>query len=133
MKKFILILTLLFIAAQAMALDSGSFEITVTINKAPTIEGFTPIDGHRITEDDLLEISVIADDLNNDTLQYQFYVNGVIKQAWTADSLFSYTLTGDDIGLNSIKAEVKDNIEIVQTGEVEIYVFRKSPDLPAEE
>ena len=127
MKKIIAIWVLLFVlSAQALALDQKTIVIKVTINKAPEIGTFVPGDGYVITESDTLEISIDASDANNDTLKYQYYINGSIKEPWSTESSYSYALTKDDIGSNKIKAEVTDGLETVSTEEVEVYVFRKS-------
>lgn len=126
MKKFIFLLILGLITTPALALESGSVDVRVTINKEPYIGDFLPADGYTIEEGDTLEISVDAADPNeSDILQYQFTVNGVVKQPWNSESSFSYTLEDGDIGLNRITVEVTDGLETVQTQEVEIYVFRK--------
>ncbi|MBL7157324.1 MAG: hypothetical protein ISS92_04065 [Candidatus Omnitrophica bacterium] len=132
MKKllYIFIFLLISISTQTLALDSGSVDIKVVINKAPNIESFQPDDGYRIIEGDMLQISVIANDPNNDILQYRFIIKGIIKRPWSNEASFNYVLTGDDIGLNNIKAEVTDAIDIIQTEEIEIYVFRRPLDLP---
>jgi len=130
MKKIIITIIMILIAAQASALDTASFNINVTINKGPNILDFSPSDGYKITEESTLEISVSANDPNNDILQYQFLINNDIKQPWTNNSSFNYTLGQDDIGLNNIRVKITDGIEIVQTEEIEIYVFRKAPNLP---
>jgi len=136
MKKFILILTLLFITVQALALDSGLFEIRVTINRPPEITNFTPEDGSALTVGDELEITVVATDPNDNIQEYVFYIRNEtsdVVDSWTSEvNLINHTLAEGNIGLNSIWAEVTDDCdETVQTGEVEIFVFRKSPDLPA--
>ena len=116
-----------------MAFDpDGSIEIKVVINKGPVVQGLLPNDGDTVVEGDTLEISVTANDPNNEALEYQFFINDIIKQPWTQNSTFSYTLTGSDIGLNTIRAKVRDSLEVVQTDTVEIFVFRSSPDLPAQ-
>ncbi len=130
MKKIIITIIMVLIATQAAALDTASFNINVTVNKGPNITDFSPSDGYKVTEGDSLEISVNANDPNNDTLQYQFLINNNIKQPWSNNSSFNYTLGQNDIGLNNIRVEVTDGLETVQTEEVEIYVFRKAPNLP---
>lgn len=130
MKRLTMILIALFLCTQAFALEVETFNINITVNKPPTIEGLLPEDGFVITEGDTVEISVVATDPNDDMLQYQFLVNGAIKRPWDSEPLFSYTLGSDDIGLNKISVEVTDSLETVQTEEVEIWVFRRSPDTP---
>ena len=134
MQRFVLSIIMVFlISAQAFALDAVTVDIKVTVNQQPGIGSFLPGDGYIISEGDILEIMVNAADPNNDVLQYRYLVNDVVKNTWSAEAMFSYTLTDSDIGLNRIKAEVTDGIETVQTQQVEIYVFRKSPDLPTEQ
>jgi len=131
MKKRILpILILMLVTSRALALDKGSFEIRVTINKAPAVESFLPRDGSAINEGDTLEISVSANDPNNDVLKYRFFINGIVKRDWGASPAFSCLLGNGDIGLNRISAEVTDGIETITTEEAEVYVFRKSLALP---
>jgi len=134
MKKLIFILTMLLLCQQALALDSVTVDIRVTVQHPPDIGGFMPADGTVTTEGDTLLISVTATDPNiNDALQYQYYINGEVKAPWSAENTFSYKLTVGDVGLNTIKAEVTDTKETVATQEVEIFVFRGSPGLPDSE
>ena len=129
----ILIILLLVITRPLQAFDpDGSVEIKVVINKGPNVESFLPNDGDTIVEGDTLTISVTANDPNSDTLEYQFYINGVVKEPWTQSSTFSYTLTETDIGLNTIKAEIRDSLETIETDTVEIFVFRASPNMPTQ-
>ena len=131
MKKAFILIALLLLTTQALALDEGSFYIKVTVNHPPQLRAFGPADGTTITEGDELTISVSAEDPNRDILEYRFIVNGTEKQAWSTEQTCIYTLTSNDIGLNTIKAEVRDDMETISTPEVEIFAFRGSPDLPA--
>ena len=122
---------MVLLCQQAFALDSVTVDIKVTIQHPPNIGDFLPADGSVITEGDTLQLSVTATDPNsNDILQYQYYINDEVKEPWTTDNTFSYMITGEDVGLNTIKAEVTDGKETIQTQEVEIFVFRGSPGLP---
>jgi hypothetical protein len=114
-----------------LALDTATIEVRISINQPPVVGEFSPADGHTITEGDTLNISVAATDPNaGDVLQYRYYINGTVKEDWTAEPSYNYALTAADAGLNRIKAEITDGQKTVQTQEVEIYVFRKSPILP---
>jgi len=131
MKKLILVLTMILLSVQALALESETFVIGITINQKPVIASFAPADGHVIIQGDTLQISVTASDPNaGNVLEYQFIINDVVRKTWGNDSQFSFPLEESDTGLNSIKVEVTDGLQTVETEEVEIYVFRQSPDLP---
>lgn len=131
MKKTILVLAIVLMAAQTYALETGLFKVSFMVNRPPLIEGVEPADGGVITEGDTLEISVDASDANEDLLQYQYLINGAVKEDWTTDNTHSYTLTADDVGKNSITVRVKDPLTTVECSPpVEIYVFRASPAVP---
>lgn len=132
MKKTLLLVAMLFLCAQAVALDSKTVTIEVKVNQPPVIDGENsyPKDGYVINEGGTLQISVTADDANNDILQYRFFINDVVKRDWGTTSTFDYTPEASDIGLNTIKAEVRDGIITVQTDEVEIYIFRSTVEVP---
>lgn len=130
MKKYIFILIIILLCAQASALDSKTVAIQITINKPPSIGTFTPVDGNVVSEGDTLEISVTATDPNNDILQYRFFVNGAIKRDWGTASSFNYVLGTNDVGLNKIKAQITDNMLTVETDEVEVYAFRNTVETP---
>jgi len=123
----------IFLTAPALALDEDFFEIKVTINKVPSLSNFYPADGDTVTEGDTLNIGVEADDPNDDSLEYKFYINGEVERDWGLIPTFTYTLTSDEIGLNTIRAEITDGMEVIETDEIEIYVFRASPGFPDEQ
>jgi len=131
MKKIIKIIILsLLICARASAGPEEPVSITITINKPPSIDDFTPVDGHVVSEGDTIQISVTASDPNNDILEYRFTVNGIVKRDWGTSDTYSYVLGPSDVGLNSIKAEVRDTSVTIETGTAEVYVFANVPILP---
>lgn len=135
MKKLIFVLVGLLCASQALALDSESIRIRITINQEPVVTGLAPKDGSVVTEGDTLVISVEAQDPNTqDVLQYQYWIKDQVKQDWTTSNTFSYVPTSNDLGSNRIKVKVTDGkktIEVPQPPqEVEIYVFRSTVNVP---
>jgi hypothetical protein len=130
-KRILPVIILLAVTAQAFALNPSTVSIEVAINQPPYIGDFVPTDGSVITEGATLEVSVTAGDPNTgDILKYQYYINNVVKQAWTTASTFNYTLTTGDIGLNDIYVKVTDDIKTVQSQTAQVYVFRNTVGLP---
>ncbi len=106
--------------------DSGEYTITVTasdgeltttkevliiVNKkeeSPTIDSAKPIEtGLIIDETQAIDFSVVASDLNKDSLSYAWKLDGVDAGS---KSTYSYETTYDDAGTHTVKVEVSDGI-----------------------
>lgn len=92
---------------------------------APLISAFSPADASKFLHGDTIALSVTASDADGDALEYQFGSNGTIKQGWSALTSHGWLTTTGDLGLRTIKAEVRDGYGGLATREQEIYVFRR--------
>lgn len=105
--------------------NTGSAQVTVIYNLAPTISSLAPANNSSFTETDIITISVTASDPDGDQLQYQYYIDGNIKQAWTTNPTYSWqTQTGNNNG-HIIKVEVKDSYGATASKQNSVYIFRR--------
>ena len=106
--------------------DAGEYTVTVTASdgesttsrevliivkkkeEAPSIDSAKPIEsGLTIDENQAIEFSVEASDLNKDTLTYNWKVDGTDAGA---DSSYVYRTTYDDSGTHTVKVDVLDSL-----------------------
>ncbi len=106
--------------------DSGEYTITVTVSdgisatarevliivnkkeEAPTIDSAKPIEsGLAIDETEAIEFSIVASDLNKDTLTYAWKLDGV--DVGNEDK-YGYQSTYEDAGTHTVKVEVSDGL-----------------------
>lgn len=117
------------IAKNGVGLEStnSSNGITVRANSPPQILNIQPLSGHV---QDTINFTVEAQDIDKDNLQYQFSIDGTIKQVWSSSSAFPWLTATETFGSHSLKVEVKDGMggEISQT--VGIWLFRRPPSPP---
>lgn len=72
-----------------------------------------------------VEIQVDAIDLDGDTIEYRYTVNGYELQTWVAQNQISWSPTTGNLGLNEIKVEVRAPNETGASQEQQCYIFRK--------
>ena len=102
-----------------------------TANNPPSITSLIPANNSSFTAGDIVTIQVTATDPDGDSLQYQYYVDSNIKQAWTTASTYNWqTQVGDNNG-HIIKVEVKDPYGATASKQNSIYIFRKPIAPPA--
>ena len=99
-------------------------------NQPPVITSVAPIAGSKYYEQDPVTVTVVASDPNGDALQYQYKVNGVIKQAWTGSSTYSLTTADRNYGEKVIDVEVKDAPGAVTASQTKIFFFHKPKEPP---
>jgi len=87
----------------------------------PDLTDIDPVSGSFVYVNTSVLISSIVDNLDGDPVEYQFWVNGIIKQYWDALDTYSWHAQGSDMGLAEIKVEVRDD-DGVDFGESRIYV-----------
>lgn len=90
----------------------------------PQIKNITPQDGSTFYEDGTILISVVVNDIDPSPLEYQFSIDGIIKQTWSDKSDYSWSTTETDKGSHNINIEVRD-IGGGDTKQIEIYILRK--------
>jgi len=117
------------LAKDAIGNQSSPVEFAIVLDTTPTqITGVTPVDGSSFYEDDTISIFPTVNDQDPSPLEYQFLIDGIIKQAWSNSSSYGWTPSSQDIGVCNIKVQVRDTGG-EDTIETEVYVFRK-PLLP---
>jgi len=91
----------------------------------PQISSSSPLDGATFYENDSVLISVMVNDIDPSPLEYQFSIDGIIKQAWSSLSTsYSWITSLQDKGSHNIKVEAKD-AGGQDSKEMEIYILRK--------
>ena len=100
-------------------------------NQAPVIASVTPAVGSKYYEQDPVTVTVAASDPNGDALQYQYKVNGVIKQAWTSSSTYSLATADRNYGEKVIDVEVKDAPGAITSSQTKIFFLHKPKEPPA--
>ena len=78
-------------------------------NRPPTITEITPPDGSVFQAGEIILIQVTANDLDADSLDYQFKIDGEIKQSWSASSSYPWQTGEEDIGTRVVTCETRDN------------------------
>jgi len=114
--------------AQTKWEKKGTWGVLAEDTTPPQITGVTPVDGSSFYEGDTISIFPTVNDQDPSPLEYQFLIDGIIKQAWSNSSSYGWTPSSQDIGVCNIKVQVRDTGG-EDTIETEVYVFRK-PLLP---
>jgi hypothetical protein len=104
--------------------ESEVYHSSITYLRPLKITDITPADGASFYESDIVSISPTLNTTDTSSLEYQFSIDGVIRQAWSTLSSYSWTPTSQDKGSHNIKVEVRD-ISGQDTRDVEVYIFRK--------
>lgn len=99
-------------------------------SSVPAISAFSPADASKFLHGDTLTLAVTASDADGDALEYQFSSNSLIKQPWSSLASHGWLTTAGDIGLKTIRVDVRDNHGGSAQREQEIYVFRKPVSPP---
>jgi len=111
---------------------SQAFSDTIVLDtSAPVVTAIYPQDGAVFTEAETVNVSATVNDPDSSPLEYQFSLDGAIKQSWSAEASYTWVPAVEEAGLRKIKVEVRD---AGGSGfkESEIYVFRK-PVFPSGE
>lgn len=91
----------------------------------PVISVFSPADASKFLHGNTISLSATSTDADGDALEYQFSSNGTVKRAWAALSTHEWLTAASDIGLKTVKVEVRDGHGGVASREQELYIFRK--------
>ena len=73
-----------------------------------------------------------ADDLDGDLLEYQFVLDGVVKQGWSAATTYTWSTTEGDGGQHTLAGEVRDGYGGKTSRESEIYLYVEPVALPTQ-
>lgn len=96
----------------------------------PQIISVTPPDGSIFYESDTIVISSTVKDTDPSPLEYQFSLDGIIKQVWSGLSNYSWLSSSQDRGSHNIKVEVRD-VGGQESKQAEIYILRRPIAPPA--
>ena len=104
----------------------------ITVNQhPPNIINVNPSDGTTYIEGiTSILITITAQDEDGDSLQYQFSIDGEIKQSWTVSPSHNWTITQNDTGVHTITAEVRDGNAGTDSQEVDICIFLSAINPP---
>ncbi len=107
---------------------SGAVSDTITLNTtvAPQIIQINPLDSSTFYEADAISIYPIVNSPSPAVLEYQFSIDGAIKQLWSAQTNYDWNAS---LGIHNLKAEVR-NSGGQDAKQAEICVFRKPIVLP---
>ena len=115
----------LFSIGTLFAGQAENISITVILNTDPEILDIQPPDGSAGYPENIIVISVNAEDKEGNALQYQFLIDGQIMRAWSEEPTYSWNVTSGDVGLHTIKAEVTDGVGETVSHSAEVYIFIK--------
>lgn len=105
------------------------FSVVLTKTTIPQILSVNPVDGSRFYENDSILINATVNSDNSSPLEYQFSIDGVVKQAWSEIQNYTWSPIPTDKGIRNIKIEVR-NASGQDTRQTEIYVLRKAIEPP---
>jgi hypothetical protein len=95
----------------------------------PTINALSPQPGPTLYAGNTVTLSASVTDTDPSPLEYQFSVDGVIKQAWSATTTYQWVTTSAMAGSHIITAEVRDAGGAVSKTQT-LYLYLKPPGLP---
>lgn len=95
----------------------------------PILGVVTPADGTTYTEGDLVRVSVPAVDADGDTLQYQFLLDGFVKQAWGSSSIWTWNTAGI-LREHQITIQVRDPYARQAEQILKLFGYRKTKATP---
>ena len=99
-------------------------------NRAPVIASVTPAAGSSYYEQASVTVAVTASDPDGDALQYQYKVNGVVRQAWTSSSTYALASLDRNYGEKVILVEAKDPSGATASSQTKIFFMRKPKEPP---
>ena len=91
--------------------DSSSsfhFEIVLLSNNVPVMGSLTADKESPQMVGTSITWTAVALDVENDSLQFKFTLDGRVMQDWSACPVWSWTATEEQVGVHAIKAKVKD-------------------------
>jgi hypothetical protein len=101
---------------------SEPYSDTIILDTIPSkIASLTPADGSTYYEDDEISSLVKVYELDHSPVEYQFSVDGAIKQPWSPDSSFPFK---PGLGLHKLTAETQDTAG-GDSKEAQVYVLRR--------
>ena len=103
------------------------FALKKITSQSPKIASINPADGTLFYEGDSVAISITGYLVG---VQYQFSIDGVIKQSWSSSSTYNRVTNSQLFGKHKIKVEVKNSFGSAYK-EAEVYILKKPISPPS--
>ncbi len=114
-------LNVLLVTATSPRGFQTSQEIRVAKNFSPTISSLIP-DNAKVFAGSAVTFQAIADDRDNDPLEYRFLINGTPLGPWSASPTQSLQIEPDLFGLSTISVRVRDRFGGEANRESRVFV-----------
>jgi len=98
-------------------------KIIVILGSFPSIVSFVPQDGARFYEGEVIELEVQAVDLDGGTIEYQFMLDGSVKQSWSTISTYNWNTSQGDSGKHTLRVETRDSYGGKTMLDSEVYIY----------
>ena len=82
--------------------------VQVVMGTIPTITAIQPANGTKIYLSDSVTIHATAVDAENDPLQCEILVDGVVLVEWMSNASYTWTPAASDLGIHMLEVRVKD-------------------------
>jgi hypothetical protein len=110
---------------------SASQDVLIIVNRreeAPSIDDLIPDESElRIKEDNIIDFSVSASDLNSDDLYYEWKIDG---EEVSDDTSYSYELDYDSAGSHTVKLAITDGtLETAQIWAITVENVNREPEM----
>lgn len=120
----------------AQAINSGGHtsvaRIIVILGRLPTIVSLIPQDGTKFYEGDVIRSQVEALDMDGDSIEYQFILDGKIEQTWSAIPNYDWTTGAGDQGAHTLKVEARDGFGGKSAASSEFYIYVEPIAFPSQ-
>ena len=107
----------------------GSIYITYIQNQEPSIIEFIPANGVKYQAEDIVTLSVTAEDSHYDPMEYQYSINDVVQQSWSSSNSYQWATQSDDFDEHTIKVEVRDDIGAKINLERDVFIVHKPKEV----
>jgi hypothetical protein len=104
----------------------GNSDGIVALNQPPEIISILPENNSTFTEGDIVNIEVQAEDAS-DALDFRFSVDSVVIRDWDCLNTYSWQTQAGDLKLKTITVDVRDEYGATDSGETNVFIFRKPP------
>jgi hypothetical protein len=123
--------TVTLIATDGIAEVEYEVPITViAVNDAPQVVSTDPNTDVVMDEGDSKVFQIVAEDVDQDELYYEWYVGSDKQETGQFDTSFTYETDSDDAGLHKIKAKVTDGVlEVIYEWQVTVQNVNNAPQV----
>ena len=103
--------------------------LNVTLGTIPTILSIQPADGTKLYAGTTVSISATATDKENDPLECQILIDGIVTVDWFAGASHPWTPGTAALGPHTVESRARDGFGGFASKQAQVYVLRK-PVLP---